>query len=92
MSVVLEQTVLAEAAFVQLLAKLRANLTVTNYRLDNPDCISMEQRLDPQQIKPVQDQLLTIIQSADSTHESNMQREVVYEKRYSRQNWLANMF
>ncbi|KAI8348866.1 hypothetical protein BD560DRAFT_237956 [Blakeslea trispora] len=72
---ILEQTVLAEATFVQLLAKIRASLAATNYQLDNPDHISMEQRLDLQQIKPIQDQLLTIVQSTDATHESNMQRE-----------------
>ena len=50
--------------------------TTVNHRLDSPDNISMEQRLDPQQVKSVQSQILSVIQSTDSTHESNMQKEV----------------
>lgn len=53
--------------------------TKVNYRSDAPHRISMEDRLDPEQVKPIQDQLEAAIQLADPNKVNKLQKEVTYE-------------
>ncbi|EPB92511.1 hypothetical protein HMPREF1544_00524 [Mucor circinelloides 1006PhL] len=71
---VLEQTVLAEINLVQTINNTRSNST-TNYRMDDPYHISMEDRLDPNLVKPIQSQLLAAIQAADPNNVNATQKE-----------------
>lgn len=73
---VLEQTVLAEINLVQTINNTRSNST-TNYRMDDPYHISMEDRLDPNLVKPIQSQLLAVIQAADPNNVNATQKEVI---------------
>jgi hypothetical protein len=69
--------VLAESNFIQLLNSTRSSSTI-NYREDDPYHISMEDRLEPQRVKPIQNQLLTAIQLADPNDTNATHKEVLY--------------
>lgn len=73
---VLEQTVLAEISLIQAINTTRSSST-PNYRMDDPYHISMEDRLDPHLVQPIQSQLLAAIQLADPTDVNATQKEVI---------------
>lgn len=76
-TVVLEQTVLAETSFIQIINNSRSSSTVS-FSEDNPYHISMEDRLDPQQVKSIQNQLLATIQLPDPNNTNATQKEVTF--------------
>lgn len=71
----MEQTILAENNLVQIINNTRSKKLI-NYRSDAPHRISMEDRLDPEQVKPIQDQLQAAIQLADPNQLNKTQKEV----------------
>lgn len=73
----LEQTVLAEINLIQTINNTRSAST-TNYRIDDPYHISMEDRLDPNLVKPIQSQLIAAIQVSDPNNVNATQKEVQF--------------
>ncbi|KAI8085699.1 hypothetical protein BDF21DRAFT_243522 [Thamnidium elegans] len=59
-----EQTVLAEANLIQIITATRSKNVVT-YEADAPHRVSMEDRLNPEQLKSIQDQLQAAIELSD---------------------------
>lgn len=75
----MEQTVLAETNLIQTLAMTRSKRAV-NYRTDAPHHISMEDRLDPEQLKTIQDQLQAAIELSDPNNQHFIEKEVSKQK------------
>ncbi|KAI9480344.1 MAG: hypothetical protein EXX96DRAFT_562241 [Benjaminiella poitrasii] len=73
---VFEQTVLAEAGFIQTMNTLRSNTINTNdFENDSPGHVSIKSRLESQHIKPYQMQLIAAIQLSDPTNTNKTQKE-----------------
>lgn len=66
---------LAETNLVQTLNMTRSN-RIINYRTDAPHHISMEDRLDPEQLKTIQDQLQAAIELSDPNNLHFIEKEV----------------
>jgi hypothetical protein len=73
--IVLEQTVIAEANLIQFVNTARLNKS-TQYLTDVPGRISMEDRLDPEQLITIQEQLRAIVEMPDVTSANEIQKEV----------------
>lgn len=71
---ILEQTVVAEANLVQIISSNRSTNTI-HYHSDVPQRISMEDRLDPEQVKLVQEQLRSAIDINDIASTNEIQKE-----------------
>lgn len=74
MEIVLEQTVLAEMNLIQLINSTRTRTPY--YHEDTPYHITLEERIDPNAIKPIQSQLLSTIQLTTTTTDTTTQKEV----------------
>lgn len=71
----MEQTVLAETNLIQILTMTRSK-RVVNYKTDAPHHISMEDRLDPEQLRTIQDQLQAAIELSDPNNLHFIEKEV----------------
>jgi hypothetical protein len=71
----LEQTILAENSLVQVLTAARAS-SVT-YDSDSPLSITMETRVQPEQLISIQNQLRATIQLSDPNNVNHAQKEVI---------------
>ncbi|GAA5816925.1 hypothetical protein MFLAVUS_010460 [Mucor flavus] len=71
---VLEQTVLAEANLIQIITATRSKNPV-NYEADAPHRVSMEDRLNPEQLKSIQDQLQAAIELSDPNNLHAIERD-----------------
>jgi hypothetical protein len=60
---------------IQIISNTRSR-KVINYRTDGPHHISMEDRLDPEQVKTIQDQLKAAIELPDPNQINTTQKEV----------------
>jgi hypothetical protein len=72
---------LAETNFIQILNSTRSSATIS-YRQDDPYHISMEDRLDPQQVKSIQNQLVGVIHISDPNDTNATQKEVPWYRLY----------
>jgi hypothetical protein len=71
----LEQTILAENSLVQVLTAARAS-SVT-YDSDSPLSITMETRVQPEQLLSIQNQLRATLQLSDPNNVNHAQKEVM---------------
>lgn len=67
----------AEANLVQIISSNRSTNTI-HYHSDVPQRISMEDRLDPEQVKLVQEQLRSAIDINDIASTNEIQKEVIH--------------
>ncbi|KAI8881422.1 hypothetical protein K501DRAFT_6050 [Backusella circina FSU 941] len=72
---ILEQTIVAENSLVQVLNTTRAE-SVT-YDSDTPLSISIETRVQPEQVRSIQNQLRAAIQLSDPNNVNHAQKELV---------------
>lgn len=78
----MEQTVLAETNLIQAINISRSTKAI-NYRTDAPYHISMEDRLDPEQLRTIQDQLQAAIELSDPNNLHSIEKEVMSLKNCS---------
>lgn len=71
----LEQTIIAEANLIQFVNTARSNKT-THYLTDVPGRITMEDRLDPEQLRTIQEQLQAVVDTSDVASGNEIQKEV----------------
>lgn len=79
--IVLEQTVLAEANLIQIITATRSKNPV-NYEADAPHRVSMEDRLNPEQLKSIQDQLQAAIELPDPNNLHAIEKDVSKINKY----------
>ncbi|KAI9283173.1 hypothetical protein BY458DRAFT_495654 [Sporodiniella umbellata] len=68
---ILEQTILAEAS----LSEITANSTTAKYQEDEPGKASFNNRLEPEQVKPIQQQLKNAIETVDTDNSHSLEKE-----------------
>lgn len=84
--IVLEQTVLAEANLIQIVTATRSK-NLVNYEADAPHHVSMEDRLNPEQLKSIQDQLQAAIELSDPNNLHAIEKDVSNIKNITKKKW-----